>query len=122
MQEGQELTIFFLSASELQSWLLYYSIPCLVGYLPDKYLRHYAHLAEGIYILLGDEISQSSLSRAGDLLNTFYKDFQELYGMVTTVKKLFTTYLKKTMNTPVIFYWQQQTQCFLSIHNLDINQ
>lgn len=69
-----------LKASELQSWLLYYSLPCLVGYLPDKYLCHFAHLAEGVYILLGDGITPAQIARARDLLQTFYKDFQELYG------------------------------------------
>lgn len=70
----------FVAASELQSWLLYYSLPCLVGYLPDKYLIHFAHLAEGIFILLGDAITPSQLGRARDLLQAFYKDFQALYG------------------------------------------
>jgi len=75
-------TLCFVSASELQAWLLYYSIPSLVGYLPDKYLRHFAHLSEGIYILLGDEITESALSRARALLNKFYQDFQDLYGNI----------------------------------------
>lgn len=72
--------IVFYTASELQSWLLYYSLPCLVGYLPDKYLFHFAHLSEGIYILLSDAITPTQLGRARDLLLTFYKDFQSLYG------------------------------------------
>lgn len=52
----------------------------MVGYLPDKYLCHFAHLAEGVYILLGDGITPAQIARARDLLQTFYKDFQELYG------------------------------------------
>ena len=73
---------FFLSlASELQSWLLYYALPCLVGYLPDKYLEHFARFSEAIYILLGSEITPTQLHRARDLLDSFCKDFQALYGM-----------------------------------------
>ncbi|XP_015747175.1 PREDICTED: uncharacterized protein LOC107326937 isoform X1 [Acropora digitifera] len=45
-----------LKASELQSWLLYYALPCLVGFLPDKYLQHFAGFSEGIYILLDTAI------------------------------------------------------------------
>lgn len=74
------------TASELQAWLLYYGLPCLVGYLPDKYLQHFAHLAEGIYILLGDSISQALLDRAQDLLTRFYRDFQGLYGECLTYR------------------------------------
>lgn len=69
-----------LKASELQAWLLYYSLPCLVGILPDSYLQHFAQFSEGIYILLGDSITPNQLSRARDLLLRFYKDFAELYG------------------------------------------
>ena len=75
-----DLSFVFL-ASELQSCLLYYALPCLVGYLPDKYLQHFARFSEAIYILLGSEITPSQLKRARVLLDRFYKDFQALYGM-----------------------------------------
>ena len=70
----------------MQSWLLYYSLPGLVGYLPDKYLCHFIHLAEGVYILLGDGITPVQLARACDLLQTFNKDFQHLYSKKTQWK------------------------------------
>ena len=76
----------FFNALELQSWLLYYSLPCLVGYLPDKYLGHFIHLAEGVYILLGDGITPVQLAWACDLLQTFNKDFQHLYSKKTQWK------------------------------------
>lgn len=69
-----------LKASELQAWLLCYALPCLNDYLPDKYPLHFGHLAEGIFILLGDAITPLQLNRAKELLHTFYKDFQSLYG------------------------------------------
>jgi len=44
------LSLFALfKASELQAWLLYYGLPCLIGYLPDKYRLHFGHLAEGVF-------------------------------------------------------------------------
>lgn len=67
-------------ATELQAWLLYYALPCLSGYLPAKYLQHFAHLSEGIHLLLKDCITEPDLVRAEALLNIFYRDFCKLYG------------------------------------------
>lgn len=67
-------------ATELQTWLLYYALPSLKGFLPDVYLEHFACLSEGIHILLRDKISQLDLDRAETLLERFYKDFSQLYG------------------------------------------
>ena len=41
-----------LKASELRSFLLFYSLPCLHGLLPDSSFQHYLLLVEAIYILL----------------------------------------------------------------------
>ncbi|CAG2213138.1 unnamed protein product [Mytilus edulis] len=67
-------------ATELQAWLLYYSLPCLHGFLPDVYLKHLALLSEGIYILLSDNITSQDLQKAKENLSKFYKDFAILYG------------------------------------------
>ena len=48
----------YFKASELQAWFLYYSVPCLIDILPQKYLEHFARLVEGIYILLGTILHQ----------------------------------------------------------------
>jgi len=69
-----------LKVTELQSWLLHYALPCVNGYLPSKYLKHFACLSEGIYLLLGDCITEGDLVRAEQLLDTFYRDFLGLYG------------------------------------------
>lgn len=70
----------YFKASELQAWLLYYSVPCLIDILPQRYLEHFACLVEGVYIVLGDNITPGSIDLARDLLSTFYKDHQLLYG------------------------------------------
>lgn len=70
----------YFKASELQAWLLYYSVPCLIDILPERYLEHFACFVEGVYILLGDNITPGSIDLARDLLSTFYKDHQLLYG------------------------------------------
>lgn len=70
----------YFKASELQAWLLYYSVPCLIDILPQRYLEHFACMVEGVYILLGDNITPDLLAKARDLLSRFYRDHQVLYG------------------------------------------
>ena len=99
-------TLDFFPASELQAWLLYYSLLCLVGVLPDIYLQHFAQFSEGIYIVLGDSITPNQLSRARDLLLRFYKDFAELYGnlfyfTLTLILQL-KDIMQSSLNTAVI--------------------
>lgn len=67
-------------ASELQMWLLFYSVPCLVDIMPHAYLNHYCLFVEGIYILLSDSISEAQLLHAESSLQKFYLQFGELYG------------------------------------------
>ena len=69
-----------LKANELQMWLLYYSVPSLLGYLDPVYLDHHALLVEGVYILLSDHIEETKLVRAEMVLTTFYHQFESLYG------------------------------------------
>ena len=69
-----------LKATELQAWLLYYALPCLSGYLPAKYLKHFANFSEAIHLLLGDCITEANLVRAETLLDSFYSRFSTPYG------------------------------------------
>lgn len=70
----------YFKASELQAWLVYHSVPCLIDILPQRYLQHFACLVEGVYILLGDNITPDLLALARDTLSNFYKNHQALYG------------------------------------------
>ena len=45
-----------LKASEVRTFLLFYSIPCLYGILPEQYFQHHILLVEAIYLLLQDSI------------------------------------------------------------------
>ncbi len=74
-----EKDLHHLKASELQLWLLFYSIPSLCGILDEKYLDHLACMIEAIYILLGDNISEARLLHAENLLSVFYQNFADLY-------------------------------------------
>ncbi|XP_033747169.1 uncharacterized protein LOC117332391 [Pecten maximus] len=66
--------------SELRSWLLHYSLPCLSGILPAVFLEHYSCLVEGIYTLLQENISLPKKERAEHLLCTFYQHASAIYG------------------------------------------
>lgn len=68
-----------LKASELRTFLLFYSVPCLYGILPDLYFQHFILLVEAIYLLLQDSISISDLSKAASLLKHFCVKVKSLY-------------------------------------------
>ena len=70
----------YWKASELRSWLLFYSIPILRDILQASFLRHYSAFVEAIYLLNTDSISEDDLEKCGLLLNYFVYMFPVLYG------------------------------------------
>lgn len=69
-----------LKASELRTFLLFYSIPCLYGLLPEIYFQHYILLVEAVYLLLQESISLNDVKKASALLKHFCLKIGELYG------------------------------------------
>ena len=69
-----------LKASELRTFLLFYSVPCLYGILPEEYFQHYLLLVEAIYLLLQDSISPNDITKASALLKHFCIRIKELYA------------------------------------------
>lgn len=69
----------FWKATEYRNWLLYYSLPCLKGILPDDYYQHYALLVGGITLLSGRSISPGQLQMAGKFLIHFVEMFDVYY-------------------------------------------
>lgn len=67
-------------ATELQTWLLFYSIPCMKDILAEEYHSHLCLLSEGVYLLLGQTITEEEITRAECLLEEFYKSFPLLYN------------------------------------------
>ena len=61
-------------SSDIQSWLLFYPLLCLVGFLSDKYLQHFVHFSEAVYILLGSGIIECK--------GTIEQTLQRLSGIV----------------------------------------
>ena len=48
-------------ASELRSFLLFYSVPCLWGLLEEEYFQHLLLLVNAIFLLLQDSISPNDI-------------------------------------------------------------
>ena len=68
------------TAHEHRAWLLYYSIPVLLGILDLKYIRHLALLVEALWLLLQTSISPEDVTRADVLLIQFCRQISSLYG------------------------------------------
>lgn len=70
----------YWKASELRSWMLFYSLPLLLEYLPSLYWHHYALLACALHILLQEKITLSQIDAAEQMLRDFYVLLPDLYG------------------------------------------
>ena len=74
--------IKYWKASELRSFLLYYSAPLFKDRLPKKYFQHWLLLVEAFHILLKDALSENDLNTAEILLRSFVRDVGTLYGEI----------------------------------------
>ena len=70
----------YFKASELRTWVLFYSLPLLLGNLPPLYFHHYALLVCAIHMFLQGEITSSQIDAAEKMLLDFCKLLPELYG------------------------------------------
>ncbi|KAK6492328.1 hypothetical protein HHUSO_G4649 [Huso huso] len=70
----------YWKASEWRNWLLFYSLPCLKGILPERYLKHFALLVEAIYLPLQSQILPQDVNNADILLLEFVVKLQSLCG------------------------------------------
>lgn len=73
----------YFKASELRTWLLFYSLPLLVDNLPPLHFHHYALLVCAMHMLLQDEITPSQIDAAENMLSDFCKLLPELYGEIS---------------------------------------
>ncbi|XP_011875886.1 PREDICTED: uncharacterized protein LOC105566468 [Vollenhovia emeryi] len=67
-------------ASEIKSWVLYYSLPCLGGIIKDEALEHYSLLVKSFYTLLKTKISQRELVECERDLLKFTGLYEIMYG------------------------------------------
>ncbi|CAH1242526.1 Hypp6801 [Branchiostoma lanceolatum] len=69
-----------VSTRSIRAWLLFYSLPIMLHFLPTKYYENYALLVTGLYILLKNSITEAELQTADDLLKQFVEGYGKLYG------------------------------------------
>ena len=75
-----EKHVKYFKASELRTWLLFYSLPLLLDNLPPLYFHHYALLVCAVHMLLQDEITSSQINAAENMLCDFCRLLPEPYG------------------------------------------
>lgn len=73
--------IAYWKASELKTWLLYYSIPLLHDLMDKSYFDHYKLLVFAISLLNLPSISHDMIDRASLALNKYVSQFASLYTM-----------------------------------------
>ncbi|KAL7297463.1 hypothetical protein TKK_0009833 [Trichogramma kaykai] len=71
----------YWKSSQIRSWLLHYSLPCLTGLLDQIALDHYSCLVRSVYILLSPEITQEMLELCEMDLISFVGNYQVHYGI-----------------------------------------
>ena len=77
-------------ASELKSWLLINSLPCLKGILHDEALNHYTLLVKSSYTLMKTEISEEDLNQCEQDLLKFVCYYEMYYGRESITFNLHT--------------------------------
>lgn len=70
----------YWKASEIRNWVLFYSLPLLLGFLPSLYWHHYSLLVCSLHILLGKTVSFVQVDAAEQMLKDFSNLLPELYG------------------------------------------
>jgi hypothetical protein len=68
-------------ASELRSFLLFYSMHVLRDILPDVFLKHWLLMVDAVYYLLRKNISSDDLNACELMLRKFVTDVVRLYGI-----------------------------------------
>ncbi len=112
------LTQYTDKASKYRSWILFYSLPVLEGILPSLYLEHLALLVCSLHFLLGDCITPSRCSRAKAMLQTFYEQYERLYGdYIHTLTCRYYTYTSNSVMTLHSFVGLHN--CTMNVHLLD---
>lgn len=72
-------------ASEYRSMLLYYLPICLPGIVPNVYVQHVRLLSAAVYILLKKTIPTKEVDESEQMLHSFVKDHQDLFGEASMV-------------------------------------
>ena len=69
----------YWKASEYRTWLLFYSLPLLLGSLPPLYIHHLTLLVTALHILLQPSIKTAQINAAEAMLKDFVSLVPDLY-------------------------------------------
>lgn len=67
-------------ASEFYNFILFYSLPTLINYLPDKYFQHWLLFVIALFNLLKKKITIQDIEEAEKLFKLYVKQIEELYS------------------------------------------
>ncbi len=70
----------YWKASELRTWLLFYALPLVLGSLPPLYVHHTALLVASLHIFLRQQLTETKITAAETMLQSFHQLLPELYG------------------------------------------
>lgn len=70
----------YFKASEYRSFLLYYLPIVLPGFVPNEYVKHIRLLSAAVYTLLKENISFEEIKNVEEMLKSFVKEHQNLFG------------------------------------------
>jgi len=90
-------------ASELKSFLLYYSLPCLKDLIPNRYLRHWLLLVYSMTVFLRGKIEREAFFKAQHAIAKFVDDIKVLYP---NCRSLYT------FNTHLLLHFPRAVQNF----------
>lgn len=71
----------FWKASELQSFLLYYSLPILCKVMDQVYFNHFQLFVLGISLLCKDSVTEADIVMSQSLLDLFVREYEHWYGL-----------------------------------------
>ena len=69
-----------MKADEWKHWTLIYSIYCLTGVIPSKYVTHWCLFVNACSLLCKRTVSQTDITQAHQLLVMFCQKYVDLYG------------------------------------------
>lgn len=70
-----------MKASDFKIFFFYYSLPVLLGILPDNYWFHHSKIVTAIALLSKDSVSMFDLDQAEELIHAYVSEFEELYHL-----------------------------------------
>lgn len=70
----------FFKGIEYRNLLLFYLKFALRGLIDNRYIKHFELLSAATYVLLKPALSEREIEHAGNMMNTFSNQFEDLYG------------------------------------------